>query len=295
MGNPPIAVPFKDVAILAKQKGKCDDAVEGAVIDRVVLVDRIKRHRSGSEPAHSSLPGHLVQLTVAGTVEHESEGRLFEMAPGLVAWFYQDEEVHVKVTKAPWSFFTVNFIAPHLPPPPFDQRVRRSSSRTRRLFEKLLERWRDGSAQPLVRHMQVNARLLDLLSDVLPAQSAPLYINPVAQVWWKLEEQLRERLQEPVELSDLCRLSGRSARTLSRACHRATGLAPMKRIKKMRLSMARGLVLHSELNISEVAYRVGYDRVQELCRDYRSQIGCTPMEDRQAGPDYRRIQPRCQI
>jgi AraC-like DNA-binding protein len=295
MGNPPIAEPFKVVAILAKEKAKRDHAVEGVVIDRVVLVDRITRHHGGSEPAHSSLPGHLVQLTIAGAAQHESEGRLFEMAPGLVAWFHQNEEVHVRVTKAPWSFFTVNFIAPQFPPPPFDQRVRQSSAGTRRLFEKLLESWRDRAAHPLVRQMGVQARLLDLLADVVPMESAPLYIDPVAQVWWKLEERLRQQLQEPVELSDLCRLSGRSARTLSRACHRATGLAPMKRIKRLRLSMARGLVLHSELSISEVAYRVGYERVQELCRDYRSHIGCTPMEDRQAGPDYRRTQPRRQI
>ncbi|MGO8699027.1 MAG: helix-turn-helix domain-containing protein [Limisphaerales bacterium] len=117
----------------------------------------------------------------------------------------------------------------------------------------------------------------------------------MAQVWWDLEARLRERLQGPLQLSDLCRLSGRSARTLNRACHWATGLAPLKRLKKIRLSMARGLVLHSTLGISEVAYRVGYERVQELCRDYRRHVGCTPMQDRQAGPDYRRAQPRCRI
>jgi AraC-like DNA-binding protein len=277
------------------EKAKRDDAVEGVLIDRVVLVDRITRHPSGFHDAASSLPGHLIQLTVAGTARHESEGRSFEMAPGLVAWFHQDEEVRVRVTKAPWSFFTVNFIATLFPPPPFDQRVRQSSAGTRRLFENLLESWRDRAAQPLIRHLQVKARLLDLLADALPAESAHLYLDPVAQVWWDLEARIRERLQEPVELSDLCRLSGRSARTLYRACHRATGLAPLKRIKKIRLSMARGLLLHSELNISEVAYRVGYDRVQELCRDYRRYIGRTPTEDRQAGPDYRRTQPRWRI
>ena len=293
MASERIAKPFKIVAILADEKR--DDAIEGALIERVILVDRITRQHRGSYPPHTSLPGHLVQLTIAGAVQHESEGRYLEMAAGLVAWFHQDEEVHVRVTQAPWSFLTVNFIAPHLQPPPLDQRIRHSSAGTRRLFEKLLESWRDRAAQPLIRHMRVKARLLDLLADVMPAESAPLYIDPVAQVWWDLEARLRGKLQEPLELSDLSRLSGRSARTLSRACHWATGLAPLKRIKKIRLSMARGLVLYSKLNISEVAYRVGYERVQELCRDYRRHIGRTPMEDRQAGPDYRRTQPRCQI
>ena len=295
MPNLPIAVPFKDVAIPASQIDKHGGMVACVAMESVVLADRITRRQCGSQPVHNSLPGHLIQLTVAGAAHHESEGRFFEMTPGLVAWFHQAEEVHVKVIKAPWVFFTVNFIASHLPPPPFDQRVRQSSSRTRRLFEDLLEAWRDHAAQPLVRHLQVQARLLDLLADLLPEDSAPYYVDPVAQVWWQLEFQLREHLQDRMELRDLCKLSGRSARTISRACHRATKLAPLKRIKKVRLSIARGLILHSTLSISEVAYRVGYDRVQELCRDYQNHVGCTPTQDRRAGPDYRRVAPRRRV
>ncbi|MGO8699028.1 MAG: AraC family ligand binding domain-containing protein [Limisphaerales bacterium] len=174
MANETIADPFKVVAILASVKSRRHEAVEGALIEQVILADRITRQHLGSYPPHTSLPGHLVQLTLAGAVQHESEGRSFEMAAGLVAWFHQDEEVHVRVTRAPWSFLTVNFIAPHFPPPPLDQRIRQSSAETRRLFEKLLEAWRDPTAQPLVRHMRVKARLLDLLADVMPAESAPL-------------------------------------------------------------------------------------------------------------------------
>ncbi|MDD5521424.1 MAG: AraC family transcriptional regulator [Kiritimatiellae bacterium] len=267
-------------------------STEGILIERIVLVDRITRRRKDIPLATSSLPGHLIQLTIEGSAHHESEGRVFDMEPGLVVWFCQDEEVKVRVTKAPWTFLTVNFIAPHLPPPPFDQSIRHASSGTRHLFENLLQTWHDRSAKALVRHIRVKARLLDLIADVLPSESAPFYLDPMAQIWWKLETILRERLQEPVDLNSLCQLSGRSARTLYRACHRATGTAPLKRIKKIRLSMARGLILHSQLNISEVAYRVGYDRVQELCRDYRHHFGLTPLQDRAAGPDYRRIKLR---
>jgi AraC-like DNA-binding protein len=266
-------------------------AVDGALVERVVLVDCIVRKQRGLSQTSGSLPGHLVQLTISGRAHHESAGRIFEVAPGLVAWFHQDEEIRVHVTEAPWSFLTVNFIAPHFPAPPFDARVRLASPETPPLFQKLLHSWRDDSAPALIRHIQVMARLLDLLADVLPAESMPLSVDPMAQVWWDLEAKVRGRLDEPLELEDLCRLSGRSARTLYRACHRAAGMAPMKRIKKIRLSMARGLVLYSAINISEVAYRVGYERVQELSRDYRLHVGRSPLEDRAAGPDYRRTRP----
>lgn len=266
--------------------------VEGTLIDRIVLVDRITRRRENMQHATSTLPGHLIQLTLEGAASYQSEGRVFDMEPGLVVWFHQDEEVRVRVTRTPWTFLTVNFIAPHLPPPSFDQGIRMASAETRRLFENLLQDWRDLSARPLIRHIRVNARLHDLIADVLPAESAPFYLDPMALIWWKLETKLRDCLQEPIDLSLLCRTSGRSARTLYRACHRATGMAPLKRIKKIRMNMARGLILHSMLSISEVAYRVGYDRVQELCRDYRQHFKLTPSQDRSAGPDYRRTSPR---
>ncbi len=273
--------------------GKADRSapVEGVIVDRVVLADRITRRRRGLYRA-TSLPGHLVQLTVDGRAVHQTAGREFSVVPGLVVWFHEDEEARIRVTGVPWTFFTVSFIAPGLPPPPADRRVRAAGPATRGLFERLLEAWRDRAAEPMVRHLRVKARLLDLLVDLLPSGSAPLHVDPFAQVWWDLEAKLRGRLHEPVDLGFLCRLSGRSVRTLYRACRRATGLAPMKRIKRIRLSMARGLVLHSPLNVSEVAYRVGYDRVQELCRDYRRHLGCTPLEDRAAGPDYRRSRTR---
>jgi AraC family transcriptional regulator len=72
-----------------------------------------------------------------------------------------------------------------------------------------------------------------------------------------------------------------------RACRLAVGVSPMKRVKEIRLSYARGLVLYSQLPMTEIAMRVGYSRVQELSRDYHRRYGLTPSEDRQSGPDYR--------
>lgn len=67
----------------------------------------------------------------------------------------------------------------------------------------------------------------------------------------------------------------------------------MRRVKRLRLSYARGLVLYSPLSLTDIALRVGYGRVQELSRDYRQHFGITPREDRQRGPDYRDYPPKC--
>ena len=83
---------------------------------------------------------------------------------------------------------------------------------------------------------------------------------------------------------------GRSPATVMRACHRAVGVPPLERVRKIRLNMARGLVWMSPLSMSEIAYRLGYSRVQELSRDYRHLWQVTPTEDRKRFPRvYQRV------
>ena len=67
----------------------------------------------------------------------------------------------------------------------------------------------------------------------------------------------------------------------------AVGLPPMKRLKQIRLSLARGLVHYSDLNMTEIALRVGYGRVHEFSRDYRLAHGRPPTADRAAAPGLR--------
>jgi transcriptional regulator GlxA family with amidase domain len=48
------------------------------------------------------------------------------------------------------------------------------------------------------------------------------------------------------------------------------------------MSLARGLVRHSELGIGEIARQVGYSRVHEFSRDYRKHFALAPTADRRA-------------
>lgn len=104
----------------------------------------------------------------------------------------------------------------------------------------------------------------------------------MGKLWWEVEAWARQRIDRPVTLDDLCSHSGRSPNTLARACREAVGLATMKRLKQIRLSLARGLVLYSDLNMTEIAARIGYARVHEFSRDYRKTYGRPPTAERGA-------------
>lgn len=85
-------------------------------------------------------------------------------------------------------------------------------------------------------------------------------------------------------LADLVKLTGSSPSTIARACQRVHQQSPMRRLKAIRLSMARGLVHQSTMRISEIADHVGYTRQHELARDYRRHFGASPTMDRKHPP-----------
>jgi transcriptional regulator GlxA family with amidase domain len=66
------------------------------------------------------------------------------------------------------------------------------------------------------------------------------------------------------------------------ACRYAVGLPPLKRIKQIRFSLARGLLQRSALSVKEIAAETGYPRVHEFLRDYRKHFGHPPTAGRHA-------------
>jgi AraC-like DNA-binding protein len=260
--------------------------LEGAIVQSVVLVDKLTFNRLGSFRT-ASLPGHLLNIVLAGEVKEEVGGRVLRAERGDGLWYHENEEVHGTILKVPFTFYTVNFIAPRLAPPSPEDRLWHVTPRTYDLLDSLLDAWNDLDRPSAVRHLETFSRLLRLLAELLPASSQHHSMERATQLWWDIEKRLREDVGQPLNMSVLEKLCGRSQRSVVRACQLAVGTSPMKRIKELRLSYARGLVLHSRLSITEIAMRVGYSRVQELSRDYHRRFNVAPGEDRRVGPDYR--------
>ena len=259
--------------------------INGPIVTAVTFVDRIRRQSTGDFQSRS-LPGHLIHVCIAGEVEQFVGGLQRNFGRGSAVWYFEDESVWGKVLQAPWEFYTINFTAPSLPPPPLSERVVPVQADTTARVEKLFEAWRELDAPPLQRHLTVYGLLLEIINDIYTYDSQHHRIDGPAQVWWEVEAIIRERLDEPVDLTRIVELSGSSERSISRACQLATGMSPIKRVKEIRLNYARGLTQFSSCSMTEIAYRVGYTRVQEFSRDYRKYFGMTPTQDRKAGGDY---------
>lgn len=263
--------------------------LDGSIIRRVVLVDQVTR--TVSSPFQSnSLPGHLIQLVTEGSAEWQNGGVKQAATKGDCIWFYENETVVGQILKAPFRFYTISLIAPTLLPPGLDQRVRPVGDAVREKFRLLLDIWRDFQLPPALRHIQVHALILNLLIELVPDNVAAHHIDSPTRLWWDLESRVRSNLAQPIDLAYLSKVCGCSPRSIIRACHAAVGMTPIKRIKKLRLSYAQGLVVHTRQAMTDIAMSVGYGRVQEFSRDYRKSFGVTPTQDRKAGPRYQQLE-----
>ncbi|MCP4286106.1 MAG: helix-turn-helix transcriptional regulator [Gammaproteobacteria bacterium] len=225
-----------------------------------------------------------------GQIEQQCAGIPQKVTPGNAVWYYENETISGRILEAPWTFYTINFFAPRLPPAPPEQRIVPIDSRTLELAEALLLKWRDTSAPATRRHLAIHVLLLQIIGRLLPEAAAEHRIDQPARLWWDIESQLRSNLAQPVDIRYLTDLCGQSERSITRACHLAVGTSPMKRVKQLRLSYAQGLVLHSQQQMTDIAFAIGYSRVQEFSRDYHKHFGVAPSEDRKTGPRYKELQ-----
>jgi AraC-like DNA-binding protein len=259
--------------------------LDGAPIQKIIIVDRIAHDYLGPFKS-ASLPGHLIHIVLSGEVEYEVGHRRQRLTPGTGVWHYENEPIKGRIVRSPWTFYSALFTGP-MPPPSFEERVFPVTPQAIERFQSLLEDWNDESGPPLLRHLRTFSLLAQVLMEMLPSSAPAHQVDAPTHLWWQIEARLREDLGQPIDLLALQRIGRRSQRSILRACRLAVGTSPMRRVKELRLSYARGLVHYSPMPMTEIAMRVGYGRVQEFSRDYHRRFGICPRADRRAGPNYK--------
>lgn len=104
------------------------------------------------------------------------------------------------------------------------------------------------------------------------ATAVPFYVR-------RAEQHMRARMAESVTMQTLCGAAGVSPRTLYYGFKRYRAQTPMKYLKRLRLSSARTMLTNSRpvgAKICDIARQVGYTRVSQFSRDYKTQFGENP-------------------
>lgn len=94
-----------------------------------------------------------------------------------------------------------------------------------------------------------------------------------AQLW------LQNNLNKPqITVSPLAEYFGMSARNFNRRFRQATGITPLQYLQEQRYQEAKDLLKNSDLNIGEIAFRIGYLDVSYFTKQFKKRSGVTPKD-----------------
>jgi transcriptional regulator GlxA family with amidase domain len=97
----------------------------------------------------------------------------------------------------------------------------------------------------------------------------------------RAQQWLRERIGQPIAMSQLARHLDLTTRTLNRRFRRSTGITPQAYLQGLRISTARELLKHSNLNMGEIAWQVGLQDASYFSQLFRRHCGMPPLRYRE--------------
>ncbi len=87
---------------------------------------------------------------------------------------------------------------------------------------------------------------------------------------------MQDHLEEPLALPEVARRAGVTQKTLAARMLADLGATPAVVYRRLRLNLARKLVVDTDLSVSEVALRSGYGDPAAMTRAFRAEFGTTP-------------------
>lgn len=114
--------------------------------------------------------------------------------------------------------------------------------------------------------------LLELQENSQPLISS--LINPIKKR--NISEFMEENYLSNLKVSDYATLTGRSESSFNRDFKRFFGTTPKKWLITKRLSKSHELLSNTELNVTQVAMKVGYENVSHFIDAYKKTYGFTP-------------------
>jgi AraC family transcriptional regulator len=97
---------------------------------------------------------------------------------------------------------------------------------------------------------------------------------------------MRDRLAEPITLSQMARVAYLSPFHFNRVFRLVTGVPPGRFLAALRMSEAKRLLLESQMNVTDICISVGYSSLGTFTTLFAQQVGVGPREFRRLGNVY---------
>ncbi|MBK9207454.1 MAG: helix-turn-helix domain-containing protein [Anaerolineales bacterium] len=87
---------------------------------------------------------------------------------------------------------------------------------------------------------------------------------------------IQEHYDEPLSREDVARYVGVSAGYFSRSFHKEAGISFQDYLNRYRIHRARTLLAEGRINVTDVAFSVGFQNVSYFCQVFRQVVGVSP-------------------
>ncbi|MDD2403296.1 MAG: helix-turn-helix domain-containing protein [Victivallaceae bacterium] len=96
----------------------------------------------------------------------------------------------------------------------------------------------------------------------------------------KVLSYIKSNFRQPIKLDKLIENSGMSRSTFMRKFNQATGISPVNYLIQTRINEACSLLRQSEMNISEIAFKVGFNDSNYFSRQFYKSVKLSPSQFR---------------
>ncbi|WP_231704090.1 GlxA family transcriptional regulator [Cochlodiniinecator piscidefendens] len=93
---------------------------------------------------------------------------------------------------------------------------------------------------------------------------------------------MQANLEKPLAIGQVAKQVGCTQKTLESKTHAELGTTPQTVYRRLRLNLARKLVIDSDLPVTEIACRCGYDNASAMTRAFKSEFSQTPRDFRKS-------------
>ncbi|MBW7452650.1 AraC family transcriptional regulator [Paenibacillus sepulcri] len=124
----------------------------------------------------------------------------------------------------------------------------------------------------------VKVKLLELLFDVANANEKFLFqfFMLKRKERKNITEVIEENITNPVSLNDLAYLSGRSLSSFKRDFQAIYNTSPLQWIRNRRLDMAKELLTHSSLSVTDACFSTGFENAAHFSKVFKERFGYSP-------------------
>ena len=134
------------------------------------------------------------------------------------------------------------------------------------------------------RILDVRGQLQARLSQITASEAETEPEDPSEAFMYHLRKLIESRMDdEELDTTALAKELGMSRANLHRKVKQLTNEAPGRYLKRLRMERAQHQLLHTQLNINEIAYKVGYADPAYFTRVYRDHFNQTPSQTRNPG------------